>query len=120
MMLSIMGMIFYWIEDVDKWPMMWTLWAQGDDASRSPSTQSVPQKCARKHGTEVNYSATVFFVWLVISLSIFFFSCHYLPFLYHSLNFKALLIKSTMGHDKLNKSGFDKGTKGTNRSKVND
>jgi hypothetical protein len=48
----------------------------------------------RKYAPEVNYSATVFFVWLVISLSLFFFSCHYLPFLYLSLDFKALLIKN--------------------------
>jgi hypothetical protein len=32
------------------------------------------------------------FVWLVISLCIFFFSCHFLPFLYLSLDFKAFLV----------------------------
>ncbi len=48
MMLSIIGMFFYWIEDVDKWPMMQTLWAWGDDASQSPSTCSAPEKCVQK------------------------------------------------------------------------
>jgi hypothetical protein len=66
--------------------------APGDDTLRSHSTRFVLEKCVQKYLPEVNYSATVFFVCLVISLSIFFFSCRYLPSLYLSLHFKALLV----------------------------